>query len=139
MNGAPRLFDALARAVRRFRGIDPPWQQPRVELTDDGFEIVTDTNASHRARWDDVRRIAAYKIDVFTMDRVCLHLDTHELRYTVDESMDGWSDFLSRLDEVFAPLSHDQWLRKVTVPPFERSERVLFERAAQHDAPRTKD
>lgn len=136
MSGSQPLFAKLARALRRLRGVDPPWQPPRVELTPEGFEIVTD-DARHRARWQDVRRIVAYKIDVVTMDRICLRLDTHELSYTVDESMDGWSEFLHRLDEVFAPLSHDQWLRAVAEPPFATSERVLFDRARDGPAAKT--
>ncbi|HEV7735532.1 MAG TPA: hypothetical protein VGR62_25380 [Candidatus Binatia bacterium] len=133
MSGPHTLFAKLARAIRRLRGIDPGWQPPRVDLTPDGFEIVTD-DARHRARWEDVRRIVAYKIDVFTMDRICLRFDTHEFSYTVDENMEGWTEFLHRLDEVFAPLSHDQWLRKVMVPPFATSEHVLFDRSAREQA-----
>ena len=102
----------------------PTSAEPCLTLDDEGFSIV-DGDVTSRWRWDAVRRIRAYKLDCFTYDTIRIEVDFAEGNsLMVDESLQGYSAWVTALDERFGLL--DDWWGKVAFPPFATNLTVLW-------------
>jgi len=79
--------------------------------------------------WASVSRIIAYKIDLFVVDEICIDVvvDTGK-RCELDESMDGFSDFVENMERSLIGIEKEWW-HKVAFPAFETCEIVVYDRA----------
>jgi hypothetical protein len=116
----------LSRIKAMFAVVTPealPPPAPDIELTDDGFLF-----GARRIRWSVVRRIRTYKIELFSVDCICLWFDLDgEQPLEMTEESNGFNGFIDALLEAFPTIPPD-WYGTVMQPPFERNEAVLFEK-----------
>lgn len=109
-----------------FRGASA---DPQVQLKDDGFDLVAAASGvvSASVRWDDVRRIQAYKLDLVTTDCICLLFELGPGSASVQVS-EEWLGF----QELFGPLVRRfpeipaSWYVDIMTPPFEAKRTILF-------------
>jgi hypothetical protein len=103
----------------------------RIELQPGGFAVVPrDEPRRHVVRWASVRRITAYKRDLITTDEIRLAFETDELLPGSVEVSEEYGGF----QEIFGALERElgvspKWYWEIMVPPFARSEQVVYERA----------
>lgn len=99
-----------------------------VRVTDEGFVLST-TRDVFSARWDDVRRISAFKRDLVTTDSVCLEIFLHasgEIWELCDET-DGFWELVRAIKRVY-PESQQEWQRAVMHPAFAERHTLILER-----------
>ena len=102
----------------------PAGPAPDLDLMDDGFALGT-----RAVRWSSVTRITTYKIDLVTIDCICLWFELDGAPpLEVTEESNGFNDFMDELIARFPTVPAD-WYATVMQPPFERNEAVLYERA----------
>lgn len=105
----------------------------RLEADASGFTIVPAKGESLRVRWDDVREIWTYKIDLFSYDEICLSFRFADAGTTpgegrwveVTETDSGFSPFCKWMERRF-PTIPPKWYSDVVVPAFEPCEAVLY-------------
>ena len=101
-----------------------PEPAPDIEFDDDGFTV-----GPRDIRWASVVRIRTYKIDLFSVDCICLLFELDdESPLELTEESNGFNRFMDAMLERFPAIPPD-WYATVMQPPFERNEAVLFERA----------
>jgi hypothetical protein len=115
----------LSRIKAIFAGLPPePPPAADIGLTDDGFVF-----GSRTVGWSTVARIRTYKVDLFSVDCICLLFELDgEPPLEVTEESNGFNRFMDVLLERFPTIPPD-WYGTVMQPPFERNEAVLFERS----------
>jgi hypothetical protein len=95
-----------------------------IELTDDGFK-----HGDRMLHWATVIRIRTYKLDLVTIDCICLEFELDgEPPLEVTEESNGFNDLMDELLVAFPAIPAD-WYAAVMQPAFERNETLLFERA----------
>ena len=92
----------------------------------DGFSYPFENGAS-QIRWSEVERVIGYKLDLFTVDEICLELHVGDRAIRFSESTPGWYQFLDRLRTVF-PVIRENWDWEVAMPAFTGNYTVLYER-----------
>jgi len=115
-----RLRSMFSDAPASLESVEPA---PDIELLDDGF-----ASGTRLVRWSAVTRVTTYKIDLVTIDCICLRFDLDDdppLELT--EESNGFNVFMDVLVEQFPTMPPD-WYATVMQPPFERNEAVLFDR-----------
>lgn len=95
-----------------------------IELTEDGFKYGERT-----ILWSTVLRIRTYKLDLVTIDCICLWFELEsEPPLEVTEESNGFTDFMDEVLVAF-PSIPANWYATVMQPAFERNETILFDRA----------
>jgi hypothetical protein len=103
-----------------------------VHVSSDGFKVCARGSASPEAsmRWDEVICVRTYKLDLFTVDCICLLFErAGAAPVQVSEEWEGFVELMERMRERFPSIPSD-WYMKVMQPAFERNETVLYERFA---------
>lgn len=80
-------------------------------------------------RWSDVRRIIAYKYDLFSYDEICVGFLTDPTAddwLEISERSDGFADAMKFVEARF-PSIPDRWFWDVSRPAFVRNETVLWD------------
>lgn len=77
--------------------------------------------------WDEVRKVAAFKVDALVVDQIRLALEGSSTVLEIDEEMFGWSALIQALTD-HLPGIRTEWWTDVAFPPFESCVTVLFER-----------
>lgn len=95
-----------------------------IKILPDGFSIQTNKE-QHSLNWSEIEKITAYKVDRFTVDEVQLSIETKDAVVLVSEEMENWMSFVEAMSIQLPELESD-WLVKVTLPAFERNERVIM-------------
>jgi len=83
-------------------------------------------------QWTEVVRIAAYKQDFWSFDRICLLLiRTDDFGLELNEEMDGWVEFCQAIPR-FLPgcVPFHDWIWKVASPAFASNPTELYHRAS---------
>jgi hypothetical protein len=99
------------------------------KAVDDGFQLLYRQEVEAEVRWEDVRRIVAYKYDLFACDEICLGFVTGEadrVQVEVSERHPGFLAVCEAMRQRF-PSIPENWYNEIMVPAFERKETVLFE------------
>lgn len=91
-----------------------------------GFSMLLNEEKKEVA-WLEVERLEAYKIDLLSVDEVCLDIVLSNSVITITEETDGWNNFLLQLHEQFPRIEKD-WYPKIIQPPFQTNYTVLYER-----------
>lgn len=94
-----------------------------------GFMLADDSaDSSQPYNWRDLEAAFAYKIDMYTTDAVCLDLFWDDgRRLSLSEEMPCWQNFMLALEKNM-PAIPQSWYLKITVPVFETSFTVLFDK-----------
>lgn len=75
--------------------------------------------------WDSIETVFTYKIDLMTIDEICIDIFTHDKILTVNESTPGWVQFTEQLDQRL-PLPKN-WEGQVMLPAFVTNLTLLFD------------
>lgn len=94
-----------------------------IELDSDGF-----TSSLDRVDWCAVERIVAYKVDLLTIDMICISfsLERGGAEIEITEEHEGWSSLLVALNDRFGV--GDKWWSDVAFPAFRTNETLLWSR-----------
>ena len=86
-------------------------------------------------KWNTIRRVCAYKIDLLTTDEIRLVVDYDDakpMHIEVSEEQPGFEQFRSFVEQYFA--FREGWWETVMKPAFSKNETLLFQRAEQGHA-----
>ena len=108
--------------------IVPP-AESRIVLEPGGFAVVTTRGRRFAVQWTGVKRVVAYKRDLFTTDEICVAFVSGDSS-TVQEVSEEWPGF----QEMFGPMEKElgispAWYLEIMTPVFEATPRVLLDRA----------
>lgn len=95
-----------------------------VNLTDNGFEVITNENKT-MVEWSSIDRLVGYKIDQLTIDEICLHIEFSNKTALVTEDYSGWREFMNELLNQFSNIDKN-WEEIISKPAFKRNETELF-------------
>lgn len=98
-----------------------------VAVTPDGFRLIHG-KASQGVYWASVRRITAFKRDLFAYDCICLMLALPEAVIELREDMEGFTDVCAAMERQFG-LSPG-WFLEIMTPAFEATPRDLYRHPA---------
>lgn len=92
-----------------------------------GFaEIIGDKEVE--VTWEDISKITVYKREHYSEDKFCLEFELcNGYNFIVSEDAISWFQLIVHLEKEFPEVSLEN-IMKITQPPFERNETVLFSR-----------
>ena len=100
-----------------------------VAVFDSGFVLHEGSREVGRIRWDDIRRVEAYKRDSVTYDVVCLSVVTDAAgdEWELNDELLGFWDVANAMPAAL-PGFDARWQESVVKPAFAANRRVLFTR-----------
>ena len=104
------------------------WSERVINFDDTGFAVViADRPPEFRCDWVSVREIFAYKIDLFSVDEICVgfRFDDAGTYWWVGESYTGYQALLDELPRRFQGIKTD-WIREVAFPAFIENRTTLW-------------
>jgi len=117
----------------RSRFSRPVVTDPRIRITEDGFEVegIAVGTAIASVRWSAVTRIQAYKLDLVTTDCICLLFEQGPTvaPVQISEEWPGFPELFGPLTKHF-PVIPESWYVDIMTPAFEHKRTVLFEKSA---------
>jgi hypothetical protein len=92
-----------------------------------GFTVNLD-NSNYEIKWDQIQTIFGYKIDLLTIDEICLDIfcDQH-ISFMISEETAGWFVFLEHLKERFSTIRAD-WNFIIQMPAFQTNLTLIYDR-----------
>lgn len=72
----------------------------KVELTESGFLITCDEDISE-FNWNEIDKLIGFKIDRFTIDGICLKIESEDKIAFITEESEGWRNFMNELLKIF--------------------------------------
>jgi hypothetical protein len=122
------LFAYLAITGRASLVVVQP-KESRVELEPGGFAVHTARGRRFPVRWASVRRVIAYKRDLWSTDEICVlfESDDDSGRQEVSEEWPGFKDLFGVMEKELG--ISPGWYMEIMMPPFESTPRLLFDRA----------
>ena len=106
----------------------PRWREPawRVEASDRTLRLYGDEQLEREFAWGEVRRIETFKLDLFTVDCICLRFHLHEGKpVTIGEDATNFVDLIGVLEDHFGVGPH--WYMQVMLPPFETNLQIIWQ------------
>ena len=97
-------------------------------INNDGF-VIDDGKSTIQIKWVNIKRIDAFKRDLLTIDQICLEIEANNKNFYCSEDHEGWIEFEEKLRQTFNQIDNN-WISKVTDPPFEESRTTIFLRAS---------
>ena len=92
----------------------------------EGFSISYE-DFIKRINWADITQLNAYKVDLFTTDRVDLEIVYGDKAFSINEELPGWYQFVIKTKEIFPTIPKD-WDTKIIHPPFETNYTTIYKR-----------
>lgn len=93
----------------------------------DGFDITL-CGIIYSVKWSQIKKLTAYKVDVFTTDAICIDIVLADNILTVSEETEGWHQFIEKFT-VALPSINEKWEDEITRVPFQADETVIYELA----------
>jgi hypothetical protein len=92
-----------------------------------GFDIDL-KEGFHTIHWSDIERLSVYKIDLMTIDEICMDIMYDNKTIIITEGTKGWYQFISTLKSAL-PSIHENWEKQVLASPYEYDSSTIYERA----------
>ncbi len=108
------MLKSLRQSLERWRSRN----DPLLESGENGFSL-TQGKRIQRTRWDEISAIFAYKIDLVTIDQICLNFETQSGEIVVHEGMQGYEELLEALEQHLGLTP--EWTLEVMFPAFEEN------------------
>lgn len=99
-------------------------RQPEISFIPEAF-ILSDESKKYQILWQDIVKIVAYKVDMWSVDEIRIDIELTDKFYTITEEFHNWDQFIKIIETKFLI---EDWFPQVAFPPFERNETILFER-----------
>jgi hypothetical protein len=132
---AQRVVEKILHDVKEGKPQKPRNYENEIKYGPSGIHIVSLKQAKEESRtleWSKIKRITAFKRDLYTVDCICLLFESAERpELEANEDMKGWSNLLEALPSLLPgckPL-HD-WIFTVTTPAFTTNPTVIFGEAS---------
>lgn len=91
----------------------------------DVWVLVPLSTGYKKILWTEILEIHTYKIDLMTVDKICIDLVCKESVITIDEEIEGWDSFLIKMQEIFTVIDKNWW-KNVAFPPFAMNYAILY-------------
>jgi hypothetical protein len=91
---------------------------------EEGFSTVNDKIRKFY-KWNEVEEIIAYKVDLITIDLICIELFFRDYKILFNEDFKGWNELLKRMHQNF-PQINQNWQFDIVKPAFARNEMIIF-------------
>ncbi|MFT4522747.1 MAG: hypothetical protein ACI8SE_001971 [Bacteroidia bacterium] len=98
----------------------------RIVLIEDGFTVISSAGNAH-IKWYEINKLTGFKMDRFTVDDICLEVESTNYTTVLTEEYEGWGVFMEQLLNNF-PEVDKNWEGIIMQPPFKRNESILFEK-----------
>jgi len=95
-----------------------------IEIKKEGFEIQI-KKRKVKLNWREVEKIKAYKVDLITIDAICIDFETVNSVITINEDCIEWNKLIDEMQLFFKNINKD-WIEDIILPPFERNEISLY-------------
>jgi len=97
--------------------------------TEQGLELRSGEGLEWSFQWSEVSRIRTYKVDLFSVDMVCLEFDLGPAKATctAHDDMNGFARLCDVIRRAFPSIREDWWSR-VAFPAFATNSEVLYDR-----------
>ncbi len=111
--------------IRRRLSRDFPKREVRFD--GDGFSVFEEEEKKSSVRWSDALEVFAYKIDLFSVDEICIgfRVDSAGTHHWVSEEFTGYREFLEELSQHFPGIRTD-WFSDVAFPAFVENRTTLW-------------
>ncbi len=93
----------------------------------DGF-IFSFRDGPQKIKWADIERLAAYKVDLLTVDEIRMDIAWKDRQFTISEETPGWFQFVLKTKAVF-PVIPQEWDFTIIHPAFATNYTVIYERS----------
>ncbi|WP_445456444.1 hypothetical protein [Flavobacterium sp. HNIBRBA15423] len=98
----------------------------KIELTENGFEINYDEEIT-KFNWSEIDKLTGFKVDRFTIDDICLKIESNNKVAYVTEEFQGWRNFINKMLTEFPQI--DKNLEEIIAKSaFERNETESYNR-----------
>lgn len=77
-------------------------------------------------KWAGIEKVVVYKVDLLTIDEVCMDITFNGKTIVIKEEMKGWDTFINQLKSTLR-LNNDNWESLVVQKPFECTPMVIYE------------
>jgi hypothetical protein len=95
--------------------------------TENGF-IIKIEDTEKNVNWNEIKTLIGYKVDLFTVDRICLYLILeNESLIKINEETKGWFKFLEYSKERLK-IADKNWEMNIAIPAFEPNTTVIFDK-----------
>jgi hypothetical protein len=98
----------------------------KIELTENGF-LVNYTEEITQFQWSEIEKLTGFKVDRFTIDDICLKIESNNKSAIATKEFQGWRDFMNKMLIEF-PQIEKNWEGIIAKPAFERNETELYNR-----------
>ena len=118
------IFSRILAAIRPTPIPDPP----EIRTDANGLALYRDGEVLAAIEWSDVRRIAAYKHDLFIVDEICVafeYVSSEGTWLEISEEFSGYKDCMKAVLQMF-PEIPEGWFSDVAFPAFETNYSVLW-------------
>jgi hypothetical protein len=107
-----------------------------VRFDDVGFSVFEEEKMKSSLRWSDTVEVFAYKIDLFSIDEICIgfRVDSAGTHHWVSEEFTGYHEFLEELSRRFPGIRTD-WFSAVALPAFVENRTTLWGAPWTHSSP----
>ncbi len=93
---------------------------------DEGFTIKL-KESFERILWNEIEKLVAYKMDLGTIDEICLDVVYGEYQITITEETPGWYQFVEKTKEIF-PFIAKNWDSTIVYPAFATNLTIIYQR-----------
>ena len=98
----------------------------KIELTKNGFQVNYDDEITD-FQWSEIEKLTGFKVDRFTIDDICLKIESKNKTAYATEEFQGWWKFMDKMLSEF-PQIDKNWEGIIAKPAFERYETELYNR-----------
>ncbi len=101
-------------------------QIEKIELIENGFQINYDKEIT-QFQWSEINKLTGIKVDRFTIDDICLKIESNNKTVYATEEFQGWRNFMNKMLTEF-PLIDKNWEEIIANPAFKKNETELYNR-----------